>query len=322
MSFELHKRKRLPDELTKIVRRELRNTVRALDAGDGSDFETVIHESRKSVKKVRAVAALLEQAGAKVPRKDRKRLKLAARGLSRLRDSAAIIESLDRVRRRYPKQLPEHTFGILRRALVGARNRQATRAKRDGVVAEAAERLAKARRSAKAWTSPSITFSDMVAVMAESYRRSRKAMNRSRETGQSATLHRWRKELKRLWYQMRLAQPLLNGAAPLIADLKRLGTALGDDHNLVVLGATLRGCRELRPMRAQLRQIEHLAARMRQPLRRRAFALGHRVHARKPEAFARWMRKSSIKPGRRPDHLARARSARNSVQRARRSGRN
>ena len=90
-----------------------------------AQFESAVHESRKSVKKVRAVAAFLEQAGAKLPRKDRKRLKSAARALSRLRDSAAIIDTFDRVRRRYPKQLSEHTYGILRRGLVGARNRRA-----------------------------------------------------------------------------------------------------------------------------------------------------------------------------------------------------
>jgi CHAD domain-containing protein len=297
MPFELHERTHLEDELTKIARRELRKTARALTGSGGTSFERVIHESRKSVKKVRAVAALLEQAGAKLPRKDRKRLKSAARKLSRVRDSAAIVECLDNVHRRYPTELPEHTYGILRRSLVSARKRQETRAMRGDVAAQAADRLAKTRRSAKAWRSPSIAVSDMVEVIAASYRRSRKAMQHSRATGQSATLHRWRKELKTLWYQLRLARPLTTGVAPLIAGLKRLETDLGEDHNLVVLGATLRGCRELRSMRAETRRIERLAARMRRRLRRRAFALGHRLHARRPKAFARWVRVSSEKRG-------------------------
>jgi CHAD domain-containing protein len=290
MAFELHQRKHLEDELTKIVRRELGDSVDALTTEQGPAFEERIHEARKSVKKVRAVAALLEQAGARPPRKDRKRLKSAARRLSRLRDSAAIVESLDRVRRHYPKRLPEHTYGILRRALISTRNRAAARAKRDGSVATAASRLAKTRRSAKRWSSSSIGVSDMVTVIVGSYRRSRKAMQRSRATELSATLHGWRKELKTLWYQLRLAKPLTTGVAPLIADLERLETDLGDDHNLVILGATLRGCRELRSLRAELRQIEGLAARMREPLRRRAFTLGGRLHDRTPTAFARWMR--------------------------------
>jgi hypothetical protein len=99
-----------------------------------------------------------------------------------------------------------------------------------------------------------------------------------------------------LWYQLRLAKPLTTGIAPLVADLKRLETELGDDHNLVVLAATLRGCRDLRPMRADIRQIDRLAARMRQPLRRRAFALGRRLYVRTPKAFARWIRRSAKQP--------------------------
>ena len=292
MSFELHDRKHIEDELTKIVRRQLRNTADALTKSEGSQLRNAVHESRKSVKKVRAVAAILSEAGAKLPRRDRKRLKSAARALSRVRDTTAIIETFDRVRRRYPKQLPEHTYGILRRGLVAARDRSEARAQRDGVVADAAERLEKTRKSARKWPSPSVKRSDMIAIVAASYRRSRAAMKRARVTGQSATLHRWRKELKTLWYQLRLAKPLTTGVAPLIADLKRLETELGDDHNLVILAATLRACRDLRTMRADIRQIDRLAARMRQSLRRRAFALGRRLHDRKPEAFARWLRAS------------------------------
>ena len=128
-------------------------------------------------------------------------------------------------------------------------------------------------------------------------------MKRARATGQSATLHGWRKELKILWYQLRLVRPLTPGVSSLIAELKRLQTELGDDHNLVVLGATLRGCRDLRSMRADTRQIERLALRMRQPRRRRAFTLGRRLHARKPEAFARWLR-ASFKQARRQQTAA------------------
>jgi len=292
MSFELHQRKHLEDELTKVVRQQLRNAAHALTTSAGSQFRSAVHESRKSIKKVRAVAALLKQAGAKLPRKDRKRMKSAARALSRVRDSSAIIDTFDRVRRRYPKQLPEHTYAILRRGLVAARDLREAVAQRDGVVAEAAERLQKTRTSAKKWTSHSIEWPEMIAIVTVSYCRSRNAMKRARAIGQSATLHRWRKELKTLWYQLRLARPLMTGVAPIIAELKRLETELGDDHNLVVLGATLRGCRDLRSMREEMRQIDRLAARMRQPLRRRAFALGRRLHVRTPGAFARWLRAS------------------------------
>ena len=295
MSFGLLKNERVEDVLRNIVRRQLRRPISVL-ASDGRALENAIHESRKSVKKVRAVAALMEEAGAKLPRKDRKRLKSAARSLSGLRDSAVIIEILELVRRRYPKQLPEHTFGILRRHLVDSRDQQVTRAIGDGVMAESAAQLAKARKAARTWKSPSIDASDLVPIITASYRRSRKVMKRAQANRLSATLHTWRKELKTLWYQLRLIEPLAGGLSPLLANLKRLETDLGDDHNLVVLQATLRGCRDLRPMRDKLREIGRLAARMRQPLRRRAFKVARRVYARKPKAFSRAVQ-ASMKTG-------------------------
>ena len=290
MSIQLHHRKHIEDELAQSARRQLRNAACALTTSVGHRFRSAVHESRKTVKNLRAVAALLKGAGANLPREDRKRLKLAAKALSKVRDSAAMVDTFDRLRRRYPTQLPEHTYGILRRGLIAARDRTERRAQRSGVVAEAAHRLEKTRKSVRTWKSPSITRSRMIAIVAASYRRSRQAMNRARATGQSATLHHWRKELKTLWYQLHLVSALIAGVAPLLADLHRLETELGDDHNLVVLGATLRGCRDLRSMESEIRQVDRLAARMRQPLRRRAFVLGHWLHVQKPEGFARWLR--------------------------------
>jgi hypothetical protein len=295
MLFTLHRRKHIEHELTKIVRRALRNTAEALTTSAGTQFRSAVHESRKNLKKVQAVAAILREAGAKLPRKDRQRLKSAARALSTVRDSAAILDTFDRVHRRYPKQLPEHTYGILRRGLVAARDRAEVRAQHGVIAATTAKGLARARQSARTWRSPSIDWFDLTAIVAASYRRSRQAMQRASATGQSASLHDWRKQVKTLWYQLRLAAPLTRGVSPLVAALKRLETALGDDHNLVVLAATLRGCRDLRSMRADIRHIDRLSARMREPLRRRAFALGRRLHRRTPKAFTRWLRASSTR---------------------------
>ena len=293
MSFELHKRKHIDNELRKTARRELRRASETLSKGDPGAFSISVHEARKRVKKVRAVLEVIERSGGDVPGKDRKRLEGAGRKLSALRDGAAIIGTFDRVRRRYPKRLPEHTYGILRRGLVRAHDLRERRARRDGVVSDAARKLEKTRKGATRWTVPAFELSQLIDVAAGAYGRSRKAMKHARETGQSATLHEWRKRVKMLWYQLRLVKPLTTGVAPLVADLKRLETELGEDHNLVVLGATLRSCRDVRSMGGEVRQIEQLALGMRQPLRKRAFALGRRLFRRKRRAFDRWLRRSS-----------------------------
>ena len=238
---------------SKIVRQQLgtqpMHLPRARAVSSGAQSMSRVRTSKSS-----GGRGVLDTSGRQAAAQRSQALEGGGQGALEVRDSTAIIDTFDRVRRHYPKQLPEHTYGILRRSLIAARDRSEARAQRDGVVAEAARRLEKTRKSAKEWTSPSIKSSGMIAIVAASYRRSRNAMKRARVTGQSATLHHWRKEVKTLWYQLRLARPLMTGVAPLIADLKRLETELGDDHNLVVLGATLRACRDLRSMRAEMRR--------------------------------------------------------------------
>jgi CHAD domain-containing protein len=133
-------------------------------------------------------------------------------------------------------------------------------------------------------------MSDLVAIAAKAYGRSRKVMRKAPETRRAAAVHQWRKDLKTLWYQLRLVKPLAAGIAPMVADMRRLETELGDDRNLVVLAATLRACPELRSMRTEMRQIGRLAVRMRDAVRRRSFALGRRLHRRKPKVFRRRLR--------------------------------
>jgi CHAD domain-containing protein len=149
----------------------------------------------------------------------------------------------------------------------------------------------KARADAKRWTAPALDGPAVITTATTVYRRSRRAMKRARRTGLSATLHGWRKELKTLWYQLRLVKPLTRGVAPFVGELKRVETELGEDHNLVVLAATLRACRELKTMSTKVRQLDALAARLRQGLRKRAFALGSRLHRRTPDEFASWLRR-------------------------------
>jgi CHAD domain-containing protein len=300
MAFTLHQRKRIEDELRNTARRQLRRGSDALKQRGTRTLGTNVHEARRSLKKARAVVKTLRDAGADVPRKERRRLRKASRELSGLRDSAAIVDTFHRLRKRYPKRLAEHTYGILRHALLAARERRERGARGDGILDHVANQLDKARTKAKRWKAPALDVPALIDVVALSYRRSRRAMKRARQTRLPATLHGWRKELKTLWYQLRLVKPLTPGVTPLVAGVKRLETDLGEDHNLVVLAATLRACSELKAMSAEVRQIDALAVRMREGLRRRVFAIGARLHHKTTRDFASWLRRLAEQPAVKP----------------------
>ena len=73
------------------------------------------------------------------------------------------------------------------------------------------------------------------------HRRGREAMRRARKRQRAADFHEWRKEIKALWYALRLVERSDSSVRRDIRALHRAETLLGDDHNLVVLCEELSG---------------------------------------------------------------------------------
>jgi heat shock protein HslJ len=67
-----------------------------------------------------------------------------------------------------------------------------------------------------------------------------------------------------------------------------------------VLAATLRACSELKAMSAEVRQIDALAGRMRQSLRKRVFTIGARLHRKTTRDFASWLQRLAEQPAAKP----------------------
>ncbi len=106
---------------------------------------------------------------------------------------------------------------------------------------------------------------------------SAKAFRRSNREPTTAGLHAWRKRVKDLWYQQRLLEATWPGVAKAQAkEAKRLSKLLGSDHDLAVLADAVADP-ELRVLIDERRAELLVEAR----------ALGRRVYAERPEAFAR-----------------------------------
>jgi CHAD domain-containing protein len=147
MSYRLRPDETVRHGLKRIVRRQLRRAHQSLQESG----EQRVHEARKSVKKVRAIARLLQQADAAGIGKDARRLRAAGRVLSRLRDADAVLATLDRVGRRFPKRLPEHTAAIIRRELIQIKARITKEPRTARRVARAARSLRTVRKSVERW---------------------------------------------------------------------------------------------------------------------------------------------------------------------------
>lgn len=284
MAFALRPGKSIGRELKRLVRKELAGAVDRLLQVHPSDDE--VHESRKSVKKVEALAKLLDQFGSAPPRKAVTRLREARRTLSKVRDADAMIETSNRLHARFAPQIPQHTAAIIRTYLAGRKSTIMRRARTGtGSLARAGKTLRKVRRSTKQWSVPSIELSELPQVLRGSFRASRKAMMRAQTWRRSPDFHAWRKRVKHLWYQLRLAERLVLGLSTQIEEFGELETVLGEEHNLAVLRTKLRRNRSLRTIRSQIDRLTAMSTALQEELRRSAFVLGARLYTMSPKEF-------------------------------------
>jgi CHAD domain-containing protein len=255
-----------------------------------------IHETRKALKRLRALVGLLrEELGEPRFKREHAILRDAARRLASARDAEVMVETLDALLQRHPRKLARRRQLIeLRKRLVAERAAAAQRTLGDQATREEVLReLRGLRERARCWdlSGPpgiSIVEHDLRRVYRQGRERERRL---ARGKGGAHAMHAWRKRVKDLRYAAEIL-----GLRPLARRADRLGELLGEEHDLAVLAgllpppgrAPLKGKRGKRARRALLKRI----ARRRRRLRLRALRDGERLYRRKPKRFARRARRA------------------------------
>ena len=140
---------------------------------------------------------------------------------------------------------------------------------------EASLRAARAR--AKRWPIGRRGWSVLGVGLKRIYRNGRDAFAVAQDDPSQEHLHEWRKQVKYLWHQLQVLQPIQLGQLTALADQAHaLADALGDDHDLAVLSHKFLEEPDRFPDRATMHTLADLIAR------RRALLQGAGHDARPP----------------------------------------
>jgi CHAD domain-containing protein len=283
MAYRLSIADDVPSSVRACAREQLEGAIAQLEqpAGDPAD---AVHEARKQLKKTRALLRLARPAlGANAYRSENAALRDAGLALSDLRDADVLLETVDKLAAHAAGRLPAATFAQLREAL--ERERGGDAVDRAAVGATLREALARVEE----WPLDGADWDALVAGAARAYARGRQGFAAARRDPSVVRLHEWRKRVKDLWYHERLlspAWPLVIAAHGEQAHL--LSEQLGDDHDLALLHERLTAGLTLPPEAgADLPALLALVEERRAELRAAATALGRRLYAESPKAFAR-----------------------------------
>jgi CHAD domain-containing protein len=281
MSFHLKHRRPIATELSKIVRSEFKGAIEQL--GNGRPTQEAIHEARKSLKKIRAVLRLLQDALGGAYEKQNDRLRSAAHLLSSLRDADAAVQTMQSLRHQYRMVLTASVDHAVGRGL--RRRKRRIKARAHVPVRRTIGTLRRSRISLPNRIRRAGSLAAVRQGIAAGYREARDAMKDVSPDADAAIFHLWRRRIKAHWYHVRLFERLHRTPRGRALALRRLEQWLGNDHNLDVLRHFLLDA----PNRFGGARVTALVLgcidKHQQHLRHEALTLGHRLFSAKPAEF-------------------------------------
>ncbi|HTA13577.1 MAG TPA: CHAD domain-containing protein [Solirubrobacteraceae bacterium] len=258
-----------------------------LDAGlSPADQAKLVHEARKAIKRMRALARLLScELGEQEFKRVNGSLRGAAQRLGGARDAEVRLATLERLIRRHPKALASEGVEQLRLRLEQEREQQPPH--RQDVL----EDIADMRRELARWNLVDVGFPALAPGLQRIYREGRHRYKRVRRGhGHEATdMHDWRKRVKALYYALdMLGGGKSKGTRRSTRRASRLGDLLGEEHDLWMLAVYLQERPEALGADGSARSaLLRSIARRRKRLRKRALKLGARLYKRRSAAFTR-----------------------------------
>jgi CHAD domain-containing protein len=237
MSYQLRRDEKVGHGLRRIARKQVEFAL-AIVKGEREPADTPVHETRKHLKKARAILQLVRKEIGRGPFKTQDHcLRDVGRLISEIRDAEVRLETA--------RELRSISGSRKRRCYDGFE--ETLTLELESVLAAFAEwqvqavpMLERVRKEIQAWPVEEFGFNQLRNRIQATYKRGRKALAEARKEDSAEAFHLVRKEAKRLYYQLRILTP----SSPLVAkelddELGTLGDLLGRAHDLSFLKARL-----------------------------------------------------------------------------------
>src|SRR6267142_877332 len=193
MAYRLKKGEQFSDGVKRIL---LEQVDKALDHLKPTvrNKDEAIHDARVCIKKIRALLRLMrESLGDKTYKAEDSTYRDAARMFSKVRDSAAMLEIVDRLIEHFSDQLSTDAFAGVRAPLL--RSKKMGQQDRKSAMTKVAESLRQARESVKDW--PEVDAHQALAKgLKRVFKQGRITFATAYDQPSIETFHEWRKQVK------------------------------------------------------------------------------------------------------------------------------
>lgn len=288
-SFRLRADEPVADGIRRAARGRLAASSDALArAADTDELGEAVHDTRKSIKRVRAALRISRDAiGEHTYRHENDVLRAIAKPLSGARDAQVMSETLSALEQRFPDELSPAMTQRLHARLQDERTREVGALAADGDVAVATRQALEETRARSArWSFEEDGFDALKPGLKRQYRRGRARLRAACDEPTSENLHDTRKRVKDLWHAAELLRPADPKRMKRLAkDAHALASLLGDRHDLDVLREYAEANPQLFSDMSARAALLAAIDRRGEKLTQRALAAGRKLYERSPKRF-------------------------------------
>jgi CHAD domain-containing protein len=303
-AYRLRAHERIADGIRRIAHGQLLHGRHDLTSAPPGDAGTAIHNTRKRLKRLRALVRLARGAiGERTYRRENAAYRDAGRGLAASRDAQVLLETLDALTQRAGDALPTHITAPLRMRLEQECEAALAEQHAAGLSATCSA-LEDAFARTGDWTFEGEGFGALIPGLKKIYRRGRKRLRAARKDPSPEHLHEWRKRVK----DLRHATEIVREAQPKVLKqtarrAHKLADLLGDGHDLHVLRDYVEAHPQCFEDDAARETLVAFIDRRASKLCAKALKRGRKLYKRSPKKFARaiergWRERYSTLPAR------------------------
>ncbi len=251
--------------------------------GDKGDNAVAVHETRKGLKRLRALLRLIRPAiGEEAFRRENAQLRDIGLSLSGARDRHVLLETANKL---------EGAAGMARKGLMSGLRNCIAAVNGAGLplsMQQAQDRLAEANDRLAGLHIEGSGFDIVGAGLERSYRKARRAFAHAYREPTDEAFHEWRKGAQAHWRQMTLlARAWPEYLSARASEARTLSQLLGDDHDLAMLVAFVHSEAAVALSGEHAALIEKAARQRQAELREAGRPRGERLFAEPPKRLRR-----------------------------------
>lgn len=288
MSYKFETSISLQKNIRSVATEELDGCLLALES---MDIHEAVHDIRKRLKKLRALARLFrDEMGEKNYKSVNIYFRDLGQELSPIRDLTAHMETIEAIRSRYGNYIYVRFFNSINRKLEKERDKMEAGLRKDKFFDHIRKKIKKARKEMIDWPVNSNDILVILPSIKRVYKRGRKALENSSKNPGKEIFHEWRKRVKYLWYQILLLEDLWPDLfSTWENEIHELANCLGVDHDLMVLNDRLEETGLQLTVQSQKEILHALIKEHSHYLRKQAFLKGKLIYSEKPKHFVKRM---------------------------------